>query len=97
MVARCGDPYCFLSRDRVLPVIPIMRSGALTGMSLFAKLAGQDGVGVFEVVLIRSLALIMFSLPTLLWQRLNPFGDSRWVPARSKFMHHWLLLWWSET
>ena len=93
LVARCADPYCPLSRDRVqLALVLITRSVAPAGMSLFAKLAGQDGVGVFEVVLIRSLTLIMFSLPTLLWQRLNPFGDSRWVPARSKFMDHWLLL-----
>eukprot|EP00887_Chlorella_sp_A99_P000617 scaffold5.g617.t1 len=70
-----------------------------TGMSLFAKLAGErraggrwgaggqprcrhgrqgrSGIGVFEVVLFRSLALVAFTTPELLWARVNPFGDDR--------------------
>lgn len=48
-----------------------------TGMSLCAKLAGRGGVGVFEVVLFRSLTLLAFTIPELLWRRLNPFEDPR--------------------
>lgn len=38
-------------------------------------IAGQRGVGVFEVVLIRSLFLVVLTGPELLWRRVNPFGD----------------------
>lgn len=41
--------------------------------------AAQGGVGVFEVVLFRSLTLVAFTVPELLWERINPFNDRRCV------------------
>lgn len=46
-------------------------------MSLCAKLAGQGGVGVFQIVLWRSSVLMLFTFPELLWRRLNPFASPR--------------------
>ncbi|KAL6774433.1 hypothetical protein ACKKBG_A24995 [Auxenochlorella protothecoides x Auxenochlorella symbiontica] len=48
-----------------------------TGMSLCAKLLARQGVPVFEVVLVRSLTLLAFTVPVLVRQKVNPFGDQR--------------------
>ncbi|PRW33720.1 Solute carrier family 35 member G1 [Chlorella sorokiniana] len=47
------------------------------GMSLFAKISGREGVGVFEIVLTRSFILLLFTTPDLLRHRVNPFEDPR--------------------
>lgn len=48
-----------------------------TGMSLFAKISGSQGIGVFEIVMTRSLLLVLFTGPELLYFRTNPFQDKR--------------------
>ncbi|KAL4421372.1 hypothetical protein ABPG75_010663 [Micractinium tetrahymenae] len=52
-----------------------------TGMSLFAKVSGRQGIGVFEIVLTRSLILVLFTGPELLYFKTNPFRDRnrRWL------------------
>ncbi|PRW32584.1 Solute carrier family 35 member G1 [Chlorella sorokiniana] len=52
-----------------------------TGMSLFAKISGSQGIGVFEIVLTRSLILVLFTAPELIFYRVNPFRDHnrRWL------------------
>ncbi len=47
------------------------------GMSLFAKISGSQGIGVFEIVLTRSLILVACTGPDLLHRRCNPFADPR--------------------
>lgn len=37
--------------------------------------AGHRGIGVFEVVLFRSLFLVAVTGPELAWRKVNPFGD----------------------
>jgi hypothetical protein len=39
--------------------------------------AGSQGIGVFEIVLTRSLILVMFTGPELLYFGINPFNDQR--------------------
>lgn len=39
--------------------------------------AARQGVPVFEVVLVRSLTLLAFTVPVLVRQKVNPFGDQR--------------------
>ncbi|KAL4432832.1 hypothetical protein ABPG77_008158 [Micractinium sp. CCAP 211/92] len=46
-------------------------------MSLFAKISGSQGIGVFEIVLTRSLILVACTGPDLLHRRCNPFADPR--------------------
>jgi hypothetical protein len=46
-------------------------------MSLFAKISGSQGIGVFEIVMTRSLLLVLFTGPELLYFRTNPFQDKR--------------------
>ncbi|EFN50789.1 hypothetical protein CHLNCDRAFT_142523 [Chlorella variabilis] len=48
-----------------------------TGMSLFAKISGSQGIGVFNIVLTRSLILVLFTGPELFYHRVNPFHDRR--------------------
>ncbi len=53
----------------------------LTGMGLAAKVAGNEGVPLFEMVLIRSLILTAMTCPPLLRGRTNPFKGERCVPS----------------
>lgn len=63
--------------------------------------AGSQGIGVFNIVLTRSLILVLFTGPELFYHRVNPFHDRRWAsgpgsspaaaaPARSPLPTHGL-------